>query len=278
MYKVGLQYAPPIFYLSLRLVFGGLLLILFLLPRRHELRLKTSWRFYVGSAVLNVILTMGLQTIGMVYLPGGLISIFVYIQPIFVSILAWLLLGDSMSRLKIISLFLGFTGIVLVSIDSLFLNFSKMAIFIALLSALFWAIGVIYVKKASAVVNSFWMVAMQSFIGGVALLIFSIFTEDWSSVQLEPWFFIAVGWGSTFGIPIAFIIYYYLNDHIDISKVSAYTFLVPVLAVILGILFLAEPFTFNILAGLLLVSLSIYLINNEKQLTARIRRKKEVAQ
>ena len=47
------------------------------------------------------------------------------------------------------------------------------------------------------------------------------------------------------------------------SKVSSFTFLVPLIAVLLGTIFLNEPFTPSLLVGLVLILSSIYMINRK---------------
>ncbi len=48
------------------------------------------------------------------------------------------------------------------------------------------------------------------------------------------------------------------------SKVASFTFLVPLIAVLTGTIFMNEPFTWTLLVGLILIVLSIYLVNYTK--------------
>ena len=49
----------------------------------------------------------------------------------------------------------------------------------------------------------------------------------------------------------------------EAGKVSSFTFLVPLIAVLLGTIFLDEPFTITLFIGMVMILLSIYLINKK---------------
>src|SRR5689334_8787842 len=115
IYKIALNFTPPLLFAGMRTLFGGLLLAILLISRRDKIHLKENWRIYTSSAILNVILFFALQTVGLMYLPSGLFSVLVYLQPVLVGLLAWFWLGESMSLVKVIGLVIGFVGVATVS-------------------------------------------------------------------------------------------------------------------------------------------------------------------
>lgn len=131
----------------------------------------------------------------------------------------------------------------------------------ALLAALSWALGVIYVKKVGRQVDSMWMVALQFIIGGAVLLAGGSVVESWSDITWNWPYWAGLLFGATFGVPIAFVIYFFLMNKGEASKVAAFTFLVPLVAVLTGTVFLDEPVTVTLAIGLVLIILSIYLVN-----------------
>ncbi|MED3660910.1 DMT family transporter [Ureibacillus terrenus] len=88
IYKHGVQFMPPLLFAGIRSFIAGTLLFLFAWKLRHHIRFKKHWKLYVISAILNNVLYLGLQTVGMIYLPGGLFSVLVYIQPVILGILS----------------------------------------------------------------------------------------------------------------------------------------------------------------------------------------------
>lgn len=185
----------------------------------------------------------------------------VYFQPVLLGIFAWLWLGEYMAPVKILGLFVGFIGIIIVSLDGLHVHISVIGVVLGLLTALCWALGTVYVKKVSREINAFWMVAMQSIIGGSVLLGVGSITESWSAIEWNIPVLVGIGYGATFGIPISYVIYYTLVNAGEASKVGSFTFLVPIIAVFIGTVFFGEPLTFTLLIGLALVGLSIYFVN-----------------
>lgn len=261
IYKMALDYTPPILFAGMRSLLGGALLALVLWPTWKRIKWRENWKAYSISALLNAVLFYGLQTAGLQYLPGGLFSVVVYFQPVLIGIFAWLWLGEKMTFFKISGLLLGFLGILVISADSLTGTISMTGLLMALLAALSWALGVIYVKKIGTRVDSMWMVALQFVIGGAVLMAVGSVFENGADITWNIQYLLSLGFGATFGVPIAFVIYFHLMNHGEASKVAAFTFLVPLIAVLAGAVFMDEDVTGTLAAGLVLIVLSIYLVN-----------------
>lgn len=266
IYKMSLAYTPPILFAGMRSLIGGLLLALFILPKWKKINWRENWSGYCISAFLNTLCFYGIQTVGLVYLPGGLFSVLVYFQPILIGLFAWLWLGESMTVVKVMGLIMGFLGILAVSADGLTGQVSIVGVILGLLTAVSWALGVIYVKKVSTKVDSLWMVAMQCIIGGAALTMLGTGVESWSDIVWNEPYLIGLSYGATFGVPIAIVIYFGLVNAGEASKVAAFTFLVPLIAVVTGTIFMDEPVTYSLIAGLVLIVCSIYLVNYQKKI------------
>lgn len=261
IYKMALPYTPPLLFAGMRAIIGGLLLAIILFNRRDKIRWRENWRYYCVSALFNTILFFGIQTIGLNYLPGGLFSILVYFQPVLLGLFAWIWLGEFMTPIKIIGLLIGFFGIVIVSLDGLTFHVSVIGVVLGLLTALFWALGVIYIKRVSDTIDSFWMVSVQCIIGGFVLLVFGGIFENFSDIIWNSKYIVGLSYGAIFGIPLSYIIYYKLINEGEASKVGSFTFLVPIIAVILGAAFLNEPITYMLILGLIMVGISIFIVN-----------------
>lgn len=261
--KLALTYAPPILFSGVRTIVGGLLLLIVALPRYKKLRLRETWYIYLISSVVNIILYYGLQTVGLTYLPSGLFSAIVFLQPVLVGVFAWMWLSEPMFGLKLFGLFVGFAGVGVISIGGLSAHISFVGILLALGSALSWALGTIYVKKIGALVDPIWLVTMQLIIGGLFMSGLGTEVESWSSIVWSPTFVACLLFISIFVIALGWLVFYKLIGSGEASKVAAYTFLIPVVAIVTGILFLDEPFTLSLLGGLLLIILSILCVNRK---------------
>lgn len=265
IYKIALSYTPPILFAGFRSLLGGLLFSLFLLPKWRKIRWKDTWPIYAISSLFNVILFYGVQSIGLQYLPSGLYSVIVYLQPVLVVFLAWLWLKEELTPLKVGGILLGFIGVVFASIKGITGDISGLGIVFALITGTSWAIGTVYVKRTSQKVDGLWLVAMQNVLGGIILTSYGALAEDLSSIQWNVSFIACLLYGAVFGVVLAFVVYFTLMNTGDSGKVGSFTFLVPLISVLIGTTFLQEPFTLSLAVGMLFILISIYLINFRKK-------------
>lgn len=269
IYKVVLLYTPPLLFAGMRSVFGGLLLAFFLIARKNNfyqsIMWRKKWRMYCISALFNTVFFFGFQTIGLLFISSGLLTIFIYFQPVLLSIFAWYWLGEKFHLSKFIGLMIGFIGIIVVSIEAFSDKVSFIGAILGLLTAFFWAIGTCYVKKVKDQIDTFWMIAMQNIIGGAILMLAGHFTESWSDIAWNMSYMLGLSYGAILAIPIAYIIYYQLFNAGDANKIGSFTFLIPIVTIFLGVIFLKEFISISIVIGLLFVTASIYFVNREEK-------------
>src|SRR5918912_1458769 len=107
--KVGLGYAPPVLFVGMRTLLCGAVMVIAALVWGGSANLRRDWAIYLLLATLNVVGFMGLQTFAVLYMPSGWAAVVIYLQPILVGLLAFLILGESLSTTKVVGLFLGFS-------------------------------------------------------------------------------------------------------------------------------------------------------------------------
>lgn len=261
VYKFGLHYTPPLLFAGMRTILGGLVLLVVALPRWKELRWKERWPIYVTSCFFNVILFFGLQTVGLVYLPSGLFSVLVYLEPVLVGILAWMWLGEPLTPRKIVGLVLGFLGVAACSWQRLSGNGSWAGTVLGLMVAVSWAIGTVYLKRVQNKVDPLWLVTVQCLLGGAVMTAAGSLTEHWSDIRWTAPFLATLAFGMFIGVSTSWLIWFRLVQMGQVSRVAAVTFLVPVISVAISAIFLHEPVTLSLFAGLVLIAGSIYLVN-----------------
>lgn len=259
--KIALDYSPPLLFAGIRTVIGGLILILIALPKLQALRLKKLWPIYLTSAVLSIVFYYGFQTIGLQYVPAGLFSSIVFLQPVLLGIFSWLWLGESMYGLKMTGLLLGFLGVASLSVGGITGSISLPGIILALASALSWALGTIYLKKNAVRVDMLWMTAMQITIGGVILLIFGSATEQWTDITWNSSFVLNTLFIAIFVIALGWLVYFKLINEGEAGKVGSFTFLIPLISIGASVVLLNEQITWNLVIGLLLIVSSIVMVN-----------------
>ncbi|MBM7567296.1 DMT family transporter [Paenibacillus sacheonensis] len=259
--KYALDFTPPLLFAGLRTLIGGLLLVLVALPHAKRIRWKETWPIYLISSVLNIMLYYGLQTVGLLYLPAGLFSAIVFLQPVLLGVLSWLWLGEKMFPLRVIGLLLGFAGVAVISVSGGMGQFSLPGVLLALGSAVCWAFGTVYMKKMSAKADTTWVVALQITIGGIVLLLSGSVSESWAAIDWQPSFILDLLFIAIFVIGLGWLAYFKLVGSGEAAKVGSYTFLIPLVALLISVLFMNESISIKLLAGLVLIVGSILLVN-----------------
>ena len=264
--KVGLGYSPPLLFAGLRSLTGGLAMVLAAVMWGGSPRLGRDWPVFLLLTLFNVALFIGLQTYAIVYLPSGSAAVLVYLQPILVGLLAWPILGETLTAAKVAGLLLGFSGIVAVSAGSFSGSvgaLSPLGVTLGATSALCWALGTVFFKKYEARVSTLWAVALPFVAGGVMLTAVGLFVEDWGSITWNGTFVSSMLYSGVIGISLAWVIWFALVRAGEASRVASYIFFVPLTAVLIGVLFIDEPLGYTLLVGAAFVVSGIYLVNRQ---------------
>jgi drug/metabolite transporter (DMT)-like permease len=249
------------FFAGLRTLLGGAAMTLVALVWGGDPHLRRDWPVFLLLAAFNVVFFIGFQTAAISNLPSGTAAVLVYLQPILVGLLAWLILGEALSTAKVVGLALGFSGIVAVSVEGVSGSISTVGVLFGASSAFFWAMGTVFFKQFQDRIPTMWAVAAPFVIGGVVLTAFSYATESWSSVSFNGTLFASLGYASLVGIALAWLIWFGLVRAGEASRVAAYVFFVPLAGIVIGAVFLNERLTVSLLIGTVLIVSGIYLVN-----------------
>ena len=269
--KVGLEYSPPVLFAGFRCLIGGLAMMLAAFLWGGNPNLRRDLPVFSLLALFNVVLFIGLQTYAIMYLPSGSAAVLVYLQPILVGLLAWPILGETLTAAKVCGLLLGFSGIVAVSAGSISgAALSPTGVVLGAASALSWALGTVYFKKYEARVSTLWAVAVPFLAGGMALTAFGLFVEPWGRVSWNLPFVASLLYSGLVGISLAWVIWFALVRAGEASRVASYIFVVPLTAVLIGVVFLDESLGYTLVVGAAFVVCGIYLVNREPQSAKKV--------
>lgn len=260
--KIGLDYAPPLLFAGMRTMLGGIVITLFAYVWGGAPNFRRDWRIFLLLAAFNVAFFIGFQTFAVLNLPSGTAAVLIYLQPILVGVLAWMILGESLTVMKIVGLLLGFAGIVAVSSGGLTSGgITLSGVALGVVSALFWALGTVFFKKYEARVSTLWAVATPFLFGGAALMALGLATEPWGDVSWTGTYVAALLYSALVGTGFAWLLFFGLVRAGEASRVASYIFVVPLAAVVIGAFFLDEELGPSLLAGAALVVSGIYLVN-----------------
>lgn len=174
---------------------------------------------------------------------------------------------DRLTRKKAVGCVLGFSGILVLSIEpgrELFANLSLKGDGMILLNAVCAAFGGIISKLISRKTDMTFATGISMTVGGSLLCILGL------AFGIEhPWYLSAAGIGMTAVLvlisAISFQIYNKLLAYHPISTVAIYNAFIPVLGIVFSCALLGEPFSLRYMAAGILVAAGIVTMNSSQR-------------
>jgi len=188
-----------------------------------------------------------------------------YMAPILVILVASVLFQEKLTVKKLICSFVALVGIVLVSgvLDTGMSGASDFrGILLGLGAAALYATVVLLNKKITGL-SALERTVMQLAIAGIILLPYTLFTEDWSAMHpgtVDITLLIVAGIVHT---GIAYALYFGSISTLPSPTVALYSYIDPILAIVLSALFLQEPITVGGAIGAVLILGAAYISDRE---------------
>lgn len=245
----------------MRFAIAGLLLLSLAPAFRVRLgREPRERRLWVLNGVLTFTVSYGLVYWAEQWVPSGLAAILFATFPLFVAILAHLTLpGERLRSGSLIGILLGFAGVaVLFSEDFGRLGGPKVAFASAvlLIAPLCSAFANVAVKKWGGGIHPLSISAMPMLFGTLFTVPFA-WTSGERAIEWRTGPVLALLYLAVMGSSVAFTLYYWLLRRLPATSLSLVNYATPVVAVLVGTLFLDEPFTLRILLGAALVVIGV---------------------
>jgi drug/metabolite transporter (DMT)-like permease len=236
---------PPFLSMAIRHLAAGGLLFAWLLVRRreHEPLGFRQWRaaFVFGGALFLV--GHGGLAWAQQEVPSGIAALLVGTIPLWMAILAWILLGERLGMRAFAGLVLGFGGLALLVDPSGEEGAKPIGALVIVLGALGWAAGSVYSQRSALPKDTLLGAAMGMLAGGVLLAAFSAARGEFDDATFTTDALLATAYMVVVGSLIGFSAYVWLLKTVPASTVSTYAYVNPVIAVILGWAFNDEVIT-----------------------------------
>lgn len=254
--KVGLQYFSPFFLVAMRFILAGLVMAAMVRQYPHPKQLK-PWLQIGLIGVFQTAGVMGFIFLSLQTISAGESSILTFINPLLVVILARVILGTHYKGRQWLGVVVGILGVAVTLGGTL--SFHRGTIY-GLLGAFSWAIATILVKKWGGALNIWVLTAYQMLAGGLVLLVASLVLEPIRASFTVNSIMIVV-WLAIMASVVQFGIWFYLLQHGDPGRTSAFLFLAPFFGVLSGWVILNEPIHLTVLFGGILIAIGIVLVN-----------------
>lgn len=276
---MGLDLAPHLAFATLRaLLAGGLLVILGVLLRRSVPRGARAWS-------LIAITGLGATTLGFLgmfhaaeYVSPGVATVIANAQPLLALMLAYAFLGENIRPISLAGLLIGFLGVIAFAWPGLSGGAVKgyaLGITYIALAATGVAMGNVAIKRLSSDVDGIMAMGLQLLLGSVPLAVLSLFTEDVRSMSWSADFFIVLMVLSILGTSLVFWLWFSVLKEVPLSRANAFTFLVPLFGLALGIIFFDERLGWVEVLGATLILLGIGFVQRGTSSTTEVNGVKE---
>jgi drug/metabolite transporter (DMT)-like permease len=278
--RVGVGHLPPLLFAGTRYVIAGTLL--YPIARRAAASsrgpaqdgAKPGAKAWLAGAVIGILLLFagnGGVTVGETTLPSGFAAVLVATVPLWMIVFAWPVRHQRVTLRSALALAVGLGGVIILVGDGT-ASGRISGVIIVLGAAAAWGFGSVLSHRLAVPSHAMLAAAIEMLAGGVVLLAVGAGSGEfsrihWSSVPATSWFALAylIGPGSI----LAFTAYGYALSHLSVTTVSTYAYVNPVVAVLLGIMFLGEQFTWREGIGAALVLASVIITLRRSRSTSR---------
>lgn len=260
--KISLQSAQPFVIAVARFFIGGIGMLVFAhLIWRKRLPQKKEWLSITVYGLLNISLYLGLYVVAMQEVSAGLGSMAVAVNPVLISILSAVLFDHKMGAKHWLSLLLCSAGVVVAAWPLLQNSFATInGILIMLVSMLAYSAGAIYFARTKwSNLHILTINGWQTLIGGVLLIPVLLLTYNSELNRFDLNFYSGVLW---LAIPVSIAavqLWLWLLKRNAVTA-SYWLFLCPVFGFIIAAISLNEPITLFTVAGVLLVTAGLYMV------------------
>ena len=255
-YAVATEFLPPnhpLLVASMRSLPIGILLTIGLrkLPKGNW-----WWRILVLGG-LNIGVFQALLFVAAYRLPGGVAATAGAIQPLLVALFAWQILSKKPDKLSIIAAIAGLIGVGLLVLSPA-ARLDPIGIAAALAGAGAMGLGTVLVKRWKPPVSLIVFTAWQLTVGGGVLLPIALISEGpfTEVTRTNLWGFIYLG---LIGTGLAYGLWFRGIRKLSATAVSYLGLLSPVVATLIGYVFLQETFTLVQLIGIAIILIAVLM-------------------
>ena len=278
--KIGVANITPFVLVMFRVSFGLLALLVVMVVQRQSFpRDRATIMKFVFMGVFNTVIPFLLITWGETRIDSSLASILNAAVPLFVIVIGHFWLHDEkITGPRLTGLIIGFVGVIVLVLQDFNPNtlqgdiLGQLAVLLATLS---YAVALVFSRKYLRGTKPVVQSTMILVVATAVMWVVTPVVDRPLVLPLTPLTWLAVIWLGVLGLCVAYLLFFYLNNVWGPTRASLVTYVFPVVGMFLGLIFLNEALTWNMIVGAALVVGGIVVVNRKPQ--AKVEIKTEVA-
>jgi drug/metabolite transporter (DMT)-like permease len=246
--RVTLETLPPGLSAGLRWLTAGTLLAAGHVVARRPLPRAGEWPGLALIGILFIVSGNGLVVWAEQWVPSGLTAVLLATTPFWmVGIELMLPKGERPTLRTWAGLLAGFAGIVLLVWPEMTAGGAPRTDFLLGVLALqvaciTWSAGSAYTRWRHREQEALGGAALQMIFGGLILTAMGTAAGEWPRLAFSSRSALAFGYLVVVGSIVAYSSYLYTLKHLPVSTISLYSYINPIIAMVLGTVILSEPF------------------------------------
>jgi drug/metabolite transporter (DMT)-like permease len=263
--KVAVGGMTPPTVAATRMALGALVIVSVARARRLSLPEGTAWwRHFVVVAVFGSAIPFTLLPWGEQHVSSALTAVLNASTPLFTAVMAAVIVGDRLRPVPAGGLVLGFVGVaVAAGVGGSQLSGSSLGgELAAVAAAASYGVSFAYSRRHLVTLPPVLAAAGQLLTGALLLLPAAVVTSVQHGIEVTPRRALAISLLGLFGTGFAYVLSYRLIADVGATRAAVVTYLIPVVAVTVGVLFLHDPFSFRLVVGGVLIILGIRVLGS----------------
>lgn len=264
--KLALQEVNPFMLVFFRVSFASLGLVLYFHFMHYRFALRWWW-VYAIIGFFNVAFPFVLISWAETHISSGLASILNSTVPLFTMLIAsFFYKEDKLTLARGIGLAIGFAGVLILSSTRLEGNseFQTLGILAMLVAACAYGASTVFARRVNSAITPQEHSLGQMLGGLVFITPAMLVTNVPLHLPQHPITWAAFAWLGLIGSFVAAVIWFSLIYEVGPSRTSMVTYMFPLVGVLLGIIFLDEKMSWQLVTGGILILAGIYMVNSKR--------------
>ncbi len=268
--RIGVADVGPFVLVTFRVLFAVIGTAIMVIAGRVRILRKPKYLvIFLFLALTNVALPFLLVSTAEQYISSGLASIMNSTVPLFTLLIASIFLKEERaSLLQSIGLVLGFAGVVVLMSDKIGsgLNAPLAGILMMLLAAFCYGASVIFARITLKGTHPAFQSLGQMGFGLILVSVATLTFEPHAHLPLHPGTWVIMLILGVVNSALANILYYSLLNSVGPTKTVLVSYVFPLIAVVLGIFILDEPFNIRMILGGIMIVGGVVWVNSVRKL------------